>query len=208
MNTKFYLLPLLLLSMLFVACEETSEAGAYDNWQPRNEAFIDSLQAVYDNGIADKEGRKLERFELLTAPGKYILFKRLTSVIATPPVGSDGKVIPGKEYEYIAGYEYREVKPLYTDKVSVYYKGTLITGTRFDGFNGNAPTVFDTPSSFAVSGVITGWTEALQRMNVGDRWEVYIPWNYAYGSSGSGDIIGYSALVFDMQLYSIDSLED
>ena len=200
MNKKFYLLPLLLLAVLFASCEETKEVSIYDNWQSRNEAFIDSLQTVYDNGTADKEGRKLERFELLTAPGKYILFKRLTAVTGTPP--------EGREYEYINGYVYKEVKPLYTDKVSVYYKGTLITGTRFDGFKGAAPTVFDTPSSFTVSGVITGWTEALQRMNVGDRWEVYIPWNYAYGSSGNDDIVGYSTLVFDMQLYGIDSSED
>lgn len=202
MNKKICLLPLLLLAVLFASCEETKEVSIYDNWQSRNEAFIDSLQTVYDNGTADKEGRKLERFELLTAPGKYILFKRLTPVTGTPP----DEV--GREYEYINGYVYKEVKPLYTDKVSVYYKGTLITGTRFDGFKGTAPTVFDTPSSFTVSGVIAGWTEALQRMNVGDRWEVYIPWNYAYGSSGSGDIIGYSALTFDMQLYGIDSSED
>ncbi|MEG0038216.1 MAG: peptidylprolyl isomerase, partial [Bacteroides sp.] len=49
MNKKIYLLPLLLLVALFTtSCEETKEAGKYDNWQPRNQAFLDSLQNVYD----------------------------------------------------------------------------------------------------------------------------------------------------------------
>ena len=61
------------------------------------------------------------------------------------------------------------------------------------------------------TGVVVGWTEVLQRMTVGSRWKVFIPWEYAYGSSsqtGSGDgvdIPAYSALVFDMQLYNIDN---
>lgn len=210
MNTKFYLLPLLLLAVLFASCEETKEVSIYDNWQPRNEAFLDSLQAVYDNGIADKEGRKLERFELLTAPGTYLLFKRLTPVTATPPVGPDGKVIPGREYEYINGYVSENIQPLYTDNVTLFYKGSLINKTRFDGFEGATPTIFDSPNAWAVNDpvLIAGWPELLQRMSVGERWEVYIPSSYGYGAGGMGAVLGYSTLIFDIQLYSIESLED
>jgi FKBP-type peptidyl-prolyl cis-trans isomerase FklB len=68
--------------------------------------------------------------------------------------------------------------------------------------------VFDAPSTFTVTygSVITGWWEVLQRMGVGERWEVYIPWDLAYGSSGSSSILGYSTLIFDMQLLRINNL--
>ena len=58
-----------------------------------------------------------------------------------------------------------------------------------------------------LSGVITGWGEVLQRMEVGDRWKVYIPWEYAYGSSGTTGILGYSALVFDITLLDFATTE-
>lgn len=208
MNKKIYLLPILLLVLVFVSCEETKEVSIYDNWQERNEAFIDSLKAVYDNETLDEEGRKLERFELLSAPDNYMYYKRLTPVTGTPP--------DDKPYNYISGYKASEQQPLYTDTVSVYYKGTLINKQRFDGFTGEGPNAFDTPYRFCVSGVmgsssgngvIVGWTEALQRMKLGERWEIYVPWKYAYGSNGSGSILGYSTLIFDIQLYDIEGYD-
>lgn len=208
MNKKIYFIPLLLLAVLFASCEETKEASEYDNWQIRNEAFIDSVRTDYDNGTTDKEGRKIERFALLTAPNKYMYFKRLTPVTNTPPVDPEtGKIILGRENEYIEGYEYlKDTRPLYTDKVSLYYKGTLINRVWFDGFSGANPTIFDTTSLWEVnsSKIISGWPELLQQISVGERWEVYIPWDYAYGSSGSGSILGYSTLIFDIQLYGIE----
>lgn len=98
----------------------------------------------------------------------------------------------------------------------LYYKGTNILGEYFDGnFKGDNPVVNeenpsegDSPTTiFQVSGVITGWGEVLQRMEVGDRWKVYIPWEYAYGSSGTTGILGYSALVFDITLLDFATTE-
>ena len=95
-------------------------------------------------------------------------------------------------------------------------RGTNILGEYFDGsFKGDNPVVDgkdpsegDSPTTiFQVSGVITGWGEVLQRMEVGDRWKVYIPWDYAYGSSGTTGILGYSALVFDITLLDFANTE-
>ena len=113
-------------------------------------------------------------------------------------------------------------RPLYTESVSAYYYGTLITGDRFDGnFTGysaldqgtlnatdKAPTEFDAPSEFSVSGVIAGWTAALQLMKTGERWMLYIPYQSGYGTSGSGSILGYSALTFDLDLVEVVEDED
>ena len=190
MSKKIYLFSLVLLTLAFVSCSETEEVGKYDNWRARNEAFIDSLANVY----ATASGRGgLERIEMLTARGNYIYYKEIEKA---PAANTDS--------------------PKYTDYVKVYYKGTNILGEYFDGnFKGDNPVVNeenpsegDSPTSiFQVSGVITGWGEVLQRMKVGDRWKVYIPWEYAYGSSGTTGILGYSALVFDITLLDFATTE-
>ena len=190
MSKKIYLFSLVLLTLAFVSCSETEEVGKYDNWRARNEAYIYSLANVY----ATASGRGgLERIEMLTARGNYIYYKEIEKA---PAANTDS--------------------PKYTDYVKVYYKGTNILGEYFDGnFKGDNPVVNeenpsegDSPTSiFQVSGVITGWGEVLQRMKVGDRWKVYIPWEYAYGSSGTTGILGYSALVFDITLLDFATTE-
>ena len=109
-------------------------------------------------------------------------------------------------------------RQVYTNTVETHYYGTLITGDTFQGtFEGygatdrgvldpetKAPTAFDSPRQFSVSGVITGWTAALQYMHVGERWMLYIPYQSGYGESGSNNVLGYSALTFDLQLEGID----
>lgn len=104
-----------------------------------------------------------------------------------------------------SGLQYKEVTagdgatPKDTDTVSVHYKGTLIDGTEFDSsYSRNAPAVFP------VNGVIPGWTEALQLMNVGDKWELTIPSELAYGAGGTGGAIGPNAvLVFEVELLEL-----
>jgi FKBP-type peptidyl-prolyl cis-trans isomerase FklB len=65
------------------------------------------------------------------------------------------------------------------------------------------------PLEFAVNQVISGWTEALQLMKGGDKWEVYIPWQLAYGEQGAGgDIKPYQALIFTVHLLSINGKEE
>ena len=87
-------------------------------------------------------------------------------------------------------------KPAATDTVSCNYKGTFIDGKEFDSSKG-------TPISFGVTGVIPGWTEALQLMPVGSKWQLFIPSNLAYGDGGRPGIPPGSTLLFDVELVSI-----
>jgi FKBP-type peptidyl-prolyl cis-trans isomerase FklB len=90
-------------------------------------------------------------------------------------------------------------KPTKDNTVKVHYTGTLIDGTEFD-----SSIKRNEPAQFPVSGVIPGWTEALQLMPVGSKFKLYIPENLAYGSSQAGDVIKpYSTLIFDVELLEI-----
>jgi FKBP-type peptidyl-prolyl cis-trans isomerase FklB len=104
-----------------------------------------------------------------------------------------------------SGLQYKEItkgkgdKPKSTDKVKVHYKGTLIDGTEFDSSYKRG-----TPATFPVTGVIKGWIEALQLMNEGDKFQLAIPSELAYGKRGSGAKIGPdTTLLFDVELIEI-----
>ena len=90
-------------------------------------------------------------------------------------------------------------KPTATDSVVCNYKGTLLNGTEFDSSYKRGQ-----PATFPVNGVIKGWTEALQLMPTGSKWELFIPSDLAYGQRGPGGGIGpNSTLVFEVELISI-----
>lgn len=90
-------------------------------------------------------------------------------------------------------------KPKLTDTVTTHYKGTLIDGTEFDSSYKRGQ-----PVSFPVNGVIAGWTEALQLMDEGAKWQLFIPSPLAYGERGAGPQIGPNAtLIFEVELISI-----
>ncbi len=90
--------------------------------------------------------------------------------------------------------------PKLTDTVKTHYRGTLIDGKEFDSSYSRGE-----PATFPVTGVIKGWTEALQLMPVGSKWQLYIPSELAYGDRGAGADIGPGAtLVFDIELLSIE----
>ena len=94
-------------------------------------------------------------------------------------------------------------KPAATDTVVCNYKGTLINGTEFDSSSKHGG-----PATFPVSGVIKGWTEALQLMPVGSKWQLFIPPDLAYGERGAGGDIGPDAtLIFEVELVSIQPKE-
>jgi FKBP-type peptidyl-prolyl cis-trans isomerase FklB len=85
------------------------------------------------------------------------------------------------------------------DTVTVNYRGTLIDGTEFD-----SSAKAGKPATFRVTGVIPGWTEALKRMKVGSKWQLFIPSELAYRERGGGPLIGPNAtLLFDVELLSI-----
>jgi FKBP-type peptidyl-prolyl cis-trans isomerase FklB len=91
------------------------------------------------------------------------------------------------------------IKPKATDKVRCHYHGTLINGTVFDSSVQRGE-----PAVFGVSQVISGWVEALQLMETGSKWRLFIPSELAYGERGAGDVIGpNSTLIFDVELLDI-----
>ena len=90
-------------------------------------------------------------------------------------------------------------KPTAESTVKVHYVGTLIDGTEFD-----SSVKRNEPAQFPVSGVIPGWTEALQLMPVGSKFNLYIPQSLAYGANGAGEVIKpYSTLIFEVELLEI-----
>ncbi len=98
----------------------------------------------------------------------------------------------------------KKIHPKKSDTVKVHYKGTLISGKEFDSSYSRGE-----PAQFGVSGVIAGWTEALQLMAPGDKWQLFIPSELAYGSRGQGPVIGpNSVLIFDVELLAIVGKSD
>ena len=105
-----------------------------------------------------------------------------------------------------SGLQYRVIKsgtgktPKSSDTVKVHYHGTLIDGSVFD-----SSVERNDPATFPVDGVIPGWTEALQLMKEGDKWQIVLPSAIAYGERGAGGKIGpNSVLVFDVELLAIE----
>lgn len=89
--------------------------------------------------------------------------------------------------------------PTTSDTVVVHYRGTLLDGTEFDSSYSR-----NNPATFPLEGIIKGWQEALQLMNVGAKWKVYIPSDLAYGPQGAGGRIGPNeTLIFEIELLEI-----
>ena len=105
----------------------------------------------------------------------------------------------GLQYEVLATGEGE--KPTAASTVRTHYHGSFISGDVFDSSVDRGQ-----PAEFPVSGVIPGWTEALQLMTEGSKWRLYVPYGLAYGEQGSqGAIPPYSTLIFDVELLAIVS---
>jgi len=123
--------------------------------------------------------------------------------------GGEAFLVENKKKEGVktlpSGLQYKVIKegtgkkPKLTDTVTAHYRGTLIDGTEFDSSYKRGQ-----PASFQVSGVIPGWTEALQLMGEGAKWQLFVPSNLAYGERGAGGLIGPNAtLIFEVELVSV-----
>ena len=89
------------------------------------------------------------------------------------------------------------------ERVTVHYRGRLLDGTEFDSSYER-----DEPATFNLNSVITGWTEALQLMSEGGKWELYIPADLAYGPGGNGPIPPNAALIFEVELLEVGAEDD
>ncbi len=131
-----------------------------------------------------------EQVKMFKAEGEAFLAENAKKEgVVTLPSGLQYKVIT----------EGNGNKPTASQQVKCHYEGTLINGAKFDSsYDRNEPAVFP------VNGVIQGWVEALQLMPVGSKWELYIPYNLAYGERGAGQSIPpYATLIFTVELLEI-----
>jgi FKBP-type peptidyl-prolyl cis-trans isomerase FklB len=147
----------------------------------------------FQNEMRKKQQEKMQQAaETNKKDGEaFLAANKAKAGVVTLPSGLQYKVLtPG------AG-----AKPTASDSVVCNYRGTLIDGKEFDSSYKRGE-----PATFPVGGVIKGWTEALQLMPVGSKWQLVIPSDLAYGARGQGPDIGPdSTLVFEVELLSIQS---
>lgn len=146
-------------------------------------AYSQELQAKL------QEKKKAEAEKNKKAGEEFLAANKTKEGVVTLPSGLQYKIIKQGDGP----------KPAATDMVVTHYKGTLIDGTEFDSSYTRGE-----PATFAANRVIKGWTEALQLMPVGSKWQLFIPSELAYGPSGQPPKIAPSStLVFDIELISI-----
>jgi FKBP-type peptidyl-prolyl cis-trans isomerase FklB len=116
--------------------------------------------------------------------------------------GKEGVVTLPSGLQYKVLEEGEGDSPAATDIATVHYRGTLINGTEFDSSYGRGK-----PSEFRVNQVIKGWSEALQLMKSGSKWQLFIPSDLAYGANGQRNIGPNSTLLFDVELISFKTPE-
>ena len=155
----------------------------------------DLVQSEFDKAQEQQMARQEEdlksQYESAIAEGDAFLAEnaKREDVVTLPS---------GLQYEVLT--EGSGAIPTASDKVKVHYHGTLIDGTVFDSSVERGE-----PTSFGVTQVIAGWTEALQLMPVGSKWRLYVPYDLAYGSADRGEIKPYSNLIFDVELIGIEN---
>ncbi len=150
----------------------------------------EDLDAAFKTISAQMQAAKAEAAKAAAGEGEQFLADNAKR---------DGVVVLDSGLQYEVLQEGSGEKPSASSTVRTHYHGTLIDGTVFDSSVDRGQ-----PAEFPVNGVIAGWTEALQLMQVGAKYRLFIPHNLAYGERGAGAAIApYSALVFDVELLDI-----
>lgn len=158
-----------------------------------------ALKAVQDE-LRAKQQAKMQEAEEANKKVSEVNKKEGESFLADNK-GKDGVVTLASGLQYKILKEGTGAKPAASDSVVCNYKGTLINGKEFDSSYKRGQ-----PATFPVSGVIKGWTEALQLMPVGSKWQLFIPSDLAYGDHGAGADIGPGdTLIFEVELLSIEN---
>jgi len=151
------------------------------------------IKAVIMDMQKDLQAKQREKMKEQGAKNK----KAGDAFLAENKKKSGVKALPdGLQYKIIT--EGKGKSPKSSDTVTVNYRGTLIDGTEFDSSYKRKE-----PVSFPVNGVIKGWTEALQMMKEGSKWELFIPADLAYGENGRPGIPPNSVLIFEVELIKI-----
>ena len=161
---------------------------------------VSDVRAGKKTEISHSEAQQVvnEHFKNL-AEQAYELNKKSGEEFLAANAKKEGVVTLPSGLQYEVVKEGNGKKPSATDRVKCHYEGTLIDGTLFDSSVKRGE-----PAVFGVNQVIKGWVEALQLMQEGAKWRLYIPYDMAYGENGAGELIPpYSALIFDVELISV-----
>jgi FKBP-type peptidyl-prolyl cis-trans isomerase FkpA/FKBP-type peptidyl-prolyl cis-trans isomerase FklB len=153
-----------------------------EDFNAARDNMIKKLEAAHEEEQAGLSAANAE------AGAKYLIENGAKEGVVTTETGLQYKVITQGEGDM----------PGATDNVTVHYRGTLVDGTEFDSSYSR-----NEPATFPVNAVIPGWTEALQLMPVGAKWELTIPSSLAYGPAATGTIGPDSVLLFEVELLSI-----
>jgi FKBP-type peptidyl-prolyl cis-trans isomerase FklB len=211
-----------------------SEASAQGEAKPSTEtvgyaigqqfgAFLELGKGEFDmeallKGINDKLDGKDSKFDDATLQQAFMSFQQVIGEKQQAMAAEDAAAASGEGIAYLAanakkkgvvvlpsGLQYEVITegtgviPKASDTVKAHYSGTFITGEKFDSSYDRGE-----PTSFPVTRVIPGWTEALQLMKVGSKWKLTIPFELAYGAEGRPGIPGGSCLLFDIELVGIE----
>ena len=151
-----------------------------------------TMQALQTDVRAKQQAKMQQAGEMNVKEGEAFLAANKTKPgVVTLPSGLQYKIL----------VEGSGPKPTATDSVVCNYRGTLVNNTEFDSSYKRGQ-----PATFQVGQVIKGWTEALQLMPVGSKWQLFIPPDLAYGQRGAGQDIGpNSTLIFEVELLSIEN---
>jgi FKBP-type peptidyl-prolyl cis-trans isomerase FklB len=184
---------LLMAVALFVSCGENDDKEEeFPHWQKTNTAYFNNLFATTKSAIesGDTSWKLIKSWSIpednenfTSAPEDYIVVKVLET-----GTGSGC--------------------PLYTDNAWVHYQGRLLPSTSYangyvfdQSFYGTFNENTAVPAKLTVSGTVAGFATALQKMHIGDRWLVYIPYQLGYGEKIANDVIpAFSTLIFDIKL--------
>lgn len=151
------------------------------------------MQTFQEQAMAKREAEQKQLSETNLAEGNAFLEANKAK---------EGVTVTESGLQYRVITEGNGVKPTATDTVSVHYVGKLIDGTEFDSSLARGE-----PVAFPVNGVIAGWTEALQLMPQGSKWELVIPADLAYGPGGNGPIPPNAVLTFEVELLEVKAGE-
>lgn len=184
--------------------EEFKNAKDSINDKLFNEGFIAALKkdnSVFADSIAKPYFEKVVKANIETENQKT---KKIGETFLAQNAKKEGVVTLPSGLQYKVLTAGTGEKPKATDRVKVKYEGKTVEGKVFDSSYKRNPQT----TTFGVTQVIKGWTEALQLMPVGSKWELYIPYNLAYGERGAGrDIKPYDALIFTVELVDIEKPE-
>lgn len=174
------------------------------------EDFVSGLKAVLTGetpavpfeeaaALLDKYFAEIEQKQHAEAAAMGAAMKKEGEEFLAENAAKDGVVVLPSGLQYKVLTEGNGKKPSADSKVKCHYCGTFIDGSKFDSsYDRNQPAVF------GLNQVIKGWTEGLQLMSEGSKWELYIPYNLAYGEAGApGAIPPYSALIFTVELLEV-----